>query len=274
VSEAPTGEGEERPGDEAAPSLQRLDPDRAREARDPPAGEHHHTADPSEARAALDPRAAPDPGAPGAPGAPAPPVIDTRPYRWMIGIIGLVIVIAISVYQFASHGVGNTGVTAGHRLRDFAAPLAATNLEGDANDHPTCSAARHDPRALNVCLLARRGPLVLSFFVPGASQCVRQVNALQTLAARFPSLQFAAVAIGGSHRATAALVRTHRWTIPVAYDSDGRVGALYGVAACPMVELAARGGVVRDRLIGDRWQTAAALAPRVRALAAAGSVTG
>jgi peroxiredoxin len=185
----------------------------------------------------------------------------------MVGIIGLVIVLGISIYQFASHGVGNTGVTAGHRLSNFAAPLAATNLDGDANDHPTCSAATHDPRALNICLLAKRGPLVLSFFVPGASQCVRQVSALQTLAARFPSLQFAAVAVSASHRETAALVRAHRWTIPVAYDSDGRVGALYGVAACPMVELAARGGVVRERLVGDHWQTAAALEPRVRALA-------
>ena len=32
----------------------------------------------------------------------------------------------------------------------------------------------------------------------------------------------------------------------MAYDPDGRVGALYGVAVCPMVELAERGGIVRD----------------------------
>jgi hypothetical protein len=36
-----------------------------------------------------------------------------------------------------------------------------------------------------------------------------------------------------------------------------------------MVELAARGGVVRERLVGDRWQTAAALAPHLRDLAGA-----
>ena len=132
----------------------------------------------------------------------------------MIGIFGLALVVAISVYQFATHGVGETGVSPGHRLHFFAAPLAATNLDGDPNAHPTCSAAHHDPRALNVCLMARRGPLVLAFFVTGAGQCVRQVSALQTLAGRFPAVQFAAVAIDGSHRATAALVRAHRWTIP------------------------------------------------------------
>ncbi|MGH2893027.1 MAG: TlpA family protein disulfide reductase, partial [Solirubrobacteraceae bacterium] len=194
--------------------------------------------------------------------------------RWIVGIIGLALVLGISVYQFVSHGVGNTGVTAGHRLRSFAAPLAGTNLDGDANVHPTCSAARHDPRALNVCLLTRRGPLVLSFFVTGADQCVRQVSALQTLATRFPSVQFAAVAVGASHKATATLMRAHRWKIPVAYDRDGRVGALYGVAACPMVELADRGGVIRDRLVGDRWQTAAALAPRVQKLLSGRSPAG
>jgi hypothetical protein len=253
VSDPSAGEGQERPAEtpaSTAPSLQRLDPDRASGPR------------------------APDAESPPPAPRPAPPVIDTRPYRWMIGIIGLVIVVAISVYQFASHGVGTTGVTAGHRLRFFAAPLADTNLDGDANARPTCSVARHDPRALNVCLLAKRGPLVLSFFVTGAGQCVRQVSALQSLAGRYPSVQFAAVAVDGSHKATAALVRAHRWTIPVAYDSDGRVGALYGVAVCPMVELADRGGVVRDRLVGDRWQTATALARSVGALAAAGAPAG
>ncbi|HEX3689305.1 MAG TPA: redoxin domain-containing protein [Solirubrobacteraceae bacterium] len=245
-AEGRTPERAEAGAAEPAPALQRLDPDRA-------------SAPPYESGAPPPTERAPT---------PAPPVIDTRPYRWMVGVIGLAIVLGISVYQFASHGVGTTGVTAGHSLRDFAAPLAATNLDGDANAHPTCSAARHDPRALNVCLLERHGPLVLSFFVTGASQCVGQVSALQTLAGRFPSVQFAAVAVSASHKETAALVRRHRWSIPVAYDADGRVGALYGVAVCPMVELADRGGIVRDRLIGDRFQTVASLAPRVRELAA------
>jgi hypothetical protein len=55
----------------------------------------------------------------------------------------------------------------------------------------------------------------------------------------------------------------------VADDPNGSVGGLYGVAICPMAELAYRGGIVRDRLIGDQWQTSAALYPRVRALVAA-----
>ncbi|HWE07994.1 MAG TPA: redoxin domain-containing protein [Solirubrobacteraceae bacterium] len=195
-----------------------------------------------------------------------PVVIDTRRYRWMVGIIGLILVVGFATYQYVSHGVTSTGVSPGRRLHLFAAPLAGTNLNGDPNPHPTCTPARHDPRALNVCLMAARGPVVLAFFVAGASQCERQVDALQTLSSRFPSVQFAAVAVGAGHAVTAAAVRRHHWTIPVGYDRDGAVQQLYGVVACPMVELAGRGGIVRNRLIGNRWQSAASLTPYVRGL--------
>jgi peroxiredoxin len=189
----------------------------------------------------------------------------------MIGIFGLVLVVAVSIYQFATHGVSTTGVPPGQRLHFFAAPLATGSLVGDPNLNPPCTLARHDVRALNVCLLARRAPLVLSLFVAGSPECERQVDALQALSRRFrPSaVQFAAVAVQASRSATAKLVRSHHWTIPVAYDGDGAVGGRYGVAICPMAELAYRGGIVKERLIGDQWQTSAALYPRVRSLVAA-----
>jgi peroxiredoxin len=221
----------------------------------------------------LDPEARRDPAPeeadpPREPWTPAP-VIDTRRYRWAVGIIGLAVVIAVSIIQFATHGVGTTGVPAGHRLRWFAAPLADSTLVGDPNLHPPCTAVRHDARALNLCLLAGRGPIVLSLFVGASPACVRQVDALQTLSRRYRTVQFAAVAIKAGRAATARLVRDHHWTIPVAYDRDGSVGELYGVAICPMAELAQRGGIVRGRLIGERWQGTAALGAQVRALVGA-----
>ena len=231
--------------------LSRLDPDAA-------AGEHPGPA-PRTARA------------------PAPPVIDPRRYQRMIGAIGLAVIVAVGVYLFVSHGTSTTGVTAGHRLRWFAAPLATTDLHGAANLHPPCTAAAHDPRALNLCLEARHAPVVLSLFVLGAVACERQVDALQTLSRRFSGtpIRFAAVALNASRDATAKAVRAHRWTIPVAYDEDGRIGEQYGVVACPMVELARRGGIVTARLIGNRWDNAAALQPRVRTLlGGAGSAGG
>jgi hypothetical protein len=223
---------------------------------DPPALDHR-----------LDPDLAARAAAPEPPRS-RPPVIDTRRYRWAIGILGVALVIFISIYQFASNGVRTAGVPPGKGLQFFSAPLADSTLRGDANLHPPCSLAHHDPRALNVCLLVQRAPLAIAFFVPDSEQCKRQVDALQAISHELPpgSVQFAAVAVRASQAQTRAIVRAHRWKIPVAYDADGAVGGQYGVAICPLLELAYRGGIVKDRLIGDHWTSQAALAPRVKAL--------
>jgi peroxiredoxin len=186
----------------------------------------------------------------------------------MVGLLATVLVLAFLIYSLTSNRSVSTGVPAGGQLHFFAAPLAASTLNGDANLNPPCTLARHDPRALNVCLLVKRAPLVLAFFVTDSSACEREVDTLQTLSS-VPALrgvQFAAVAINASHAATAKAVRAHGWTIPVAYDADGGVGALYGVTACPFLELAQRGGTVADRLIGEHWLRASALEARVREL--------
>ena len=80
------------------------------------------------------------------------------------------------------------------------------------------------------------------------------------------SVQFAAVAVRTGRSRAATLVRQHHWTIPVAYDRDGAVGAIYGVQVCPLLELAYRGGLVKYRLVGDQWQAPNMLATKVRAL--------
>jgi peroxiredoxin len=195
-------------------------------------------------------------------------VIDTRRYQRVIGLIGLTLVVVISITFLSSHSPGTAGIPSGNRLHFFAAPLATTSLSGDANLKPTCTETRHDPRALNICLLARREPLVLAFFATGSSGCEDQVSALQALSAHYPAgkVQFAAVAVRSSRGDTASAVRAHHWTIPVAYDADGAVGEVYGVEVCPIVELAYRGGVVKQRLIGEHWSDPAVLAGPVRAL--------
>ena len=196
------------------------------------------------------------------------PVIDTRKYRWMIGAVGLALVLLFSVIEFTTHGVVSVGIPAGKPLHYFAAPLAASDLNGDANLDPPCTLARHDPRALNVCLLASRAPLVLAFFVTGSNQCGREVDTLQQLSSQFSAdaVSFAAVAVNASHGQAKAEVRSHGWTIPVAYDAGGAVGSVYGVETCPLLELAHRGGIVAERLIGDHWVSPAALEPKVQAL--------
>ena len=184
----------------------------------------------------------------------------------MIGIFGLTLVVAASIYQFAKRGVGSPGITAGKRLHYFVAPLASDSRDLDANTRPRCDPAHPNPQGLNVCGTA---PLVLAFFVTGSSPCLKQVDTLQALSRRYAreGVQFAAVAVRASRAKTAALVRSHGWTIPVAYDRDGAVGDFYGVEICPLLELAYRGGIVAERLIGEKWISSSALAPRVRALA-------
>jgi hypothetical protein len=266
------------------------DPDRPASAGQPPEQDPvRHRLDPD--LAASDPgisAATTDPGRPAAPAgrgtreapadrpAPArggrPPVrhaIDTRPYRWAIGAFGLGLAIVISVALFLSRGVGTVGVPPGHRLHNFAAPVATSRLNGNANFNKPCRLGYLGSRAVNTCLLTRRRPLVLAFFVTGSSSCVREVDTLEQVSRRFArvSVAFAAVAVRASQSQTARLVRSHHWTVPVAYDLDGAVGALYGVEICPLLELADRGGVVKYRLIGNRWLRPSALAAKVRSLA-------
>ncbi len=191
----------------------------------------------------------------------------------MIGLFGLLLVIVISVVFLTSRGVGTAGIPAGKRLPLFAAPLADSTFNGPANLNPTCTLAKHDPRALNICLLVRKEPLVLAFFVTSSGGCEQEVTALQRVQAQLPAgaAQFAAVAVRSSHGDAARAVRAHRWTIPVAYDVDGRVGGAYGIEVCPIVELARPGGVVARRLIGEHWASAATLGPQVRALVSGGA---
>ena len=201
------------------------------------------------------------------------PVIDTRPYRRMIGAIGIGIAVVISALLFITRGVGTIGVPPGQRLHWFVAPLASGGVNGDANLNPRCNPERPNPRALNLCpWLARRAPTVLGLFVPASSDCVRQIDTMQTVSRDFSqgAVQFAAVAVRTSHSSAAKLVRSHHWTFPVAYDRDGALGQIYGVEVCPLLELAYRGGIVKYRLTGDEWLSAPALASRIRELAHGG----
>jgi hypothetical protein len=219
-------------------------------------------------RRRLDPDRAAQAAAGRGPRRPPPPVIDTRRYQRVIGLVGLTLVVVISVTFLTSHTPGTAGIQAGKHLHFFAAPLANSTLNGDANLSPPCSLAKHDSRALNVCLISKHKALVLAFFVTGSGGCESEVTALQTLSRQFSSrrVQFAAVAVRTGHKDAAADVRAHHWTIPVAYDADGAIAETYGVAVCPIVELARPGGTVDQRLIGEHWNDAQILAPRVRTL--------
>src|SRR5439155_8817407 len=125
---------------------------------------------------------------------------------------------------------------------------ATSDLDRDANVNvkalgrtpPAC--AVKDPRAINACALAREGPLVIAFMATRSDRCIRQIDLLNGLQARFPSVRFIAIAIRGGRSDLMKLVLSHGWTLPVGYDRDGAVANAYAVAVCPTITFARRGG--------------------------------
>ena len=196
---------------------------------------------------------------------------------WVAIVAGLAILAYITYNTLTTPATSSSGLAAGARMPPFAAPLVTSDLVGDANvarrsgqgaagAEPACSVT--DPRALNSCTLERRGPVALAFFTESAGRCVDALDALEDVARRHPDTGFAAVAIRGDRADLRATVHKHGWTFPVAQDRDGAVANLYGVAICPTVVYAYRGGVVMRTALGSDETAAAAIERAVRRLEA------
>lgn len=182
-----------------------------------------------------------------------PPPRPSGRYMWVVGVVFILALVVAGVNALRHNGGGLRGPEVGKPLPQFAAPLATSNLDGDANvkqhkgqsnqlgAEPACQV--RVPGSITSCKLSRK-PLVLSVIVPGARRCEAQLDLFQRMAPAHPRAQFAAVISGGSHAKVAALVRRRGWTFPVAVDRDLSVFNLYRVAVCPTTVFALRGGKV------------------------------
>jgi hypothetical protein len=167
-------------------------------------------------------------------------------------------------------------------LPEFAVPRAAgLRLEGDANvaqddcetsQTPCPSSSQRSPAcriptagAIRVCQLFDR-PLVLSFwFSRGGSTCVQQQDLVSRVYQRYRGrVNFLSLDVRDDRGAVRELIRTHRWRMPVGYDRDGAVAALYRIGLCPTFAYAYPGGTLQDASIGEL--TARQLEARVQAL--------
>jgi hypothetical protein len=168
---------------------------------------------------------------------------------WLVGVVGVVVLAYITLNSLRTEGVSPRGLERGTRLPPFAMPLArSAGDDQDANiatrpdsgpegKRPACRV--RGPEILNVCELAERGPLVLAFVVTSAGDCADQLDALDRVAARFPDVGFAAVAVKEDLGDLRRKLREHGWRVPVGYDHDGAVANLYGVGAvCPLITFA------------------------------------
>ncbi len=175
---------------------------------------------------------------------------------WLVGI-AVVAALAYITYNTArTDAPGARGLPAGTRLPPFAAPVATSGLQGDANVAVERTGAA--PRAcdvrgadvVNACALAERGPVVLAFVAVRPASCLDVVGAIDAAARRVPRAGFAVVAIRGGRKELGGIVRRRGWRIPVAHDRDGAVANAYGVGVCPTVFFADRGGIIRSTTYG------------------------
>jgi hypothetical protein len=204
-----------------------------------------------------------------------------RRYGRYVGILGVLIVVLITINTILTKPNGATGIEPGRPLAPFAVPLAQGDVNGDADvaTHADEGAAGRRPACsergvgiLNICELYERGPVVLALFVDSGS-CPRILSDLQALAPAFPGVRFAGVAIKGDRAQVRKLVKARSLSIPVGFDEDGALAALYKVASCPQVSFAYPGGVVQSKALLER-PAPATLRARVGELVAAARARG
>jgi hypothetical protein len=181
-------------------------------------------------------------------------------YGWFVAAAAFALIVYVSLNTLRSDHTSSRGPKPNSRVPPFAAPLALGDVDGDVNvarkagegeagNRPACSV--RGPGILNSCQLAERGPFVLAFLATRGTKCTRQLDLLERARAAHPDVQIAAVAIRGDRGDLRALVRSHGWRFPVAYDHDGILANLLGVAVCPLIVYALPGGVVRESTVGE-----------------------
>ena len=184
---------------------------------------------------------------------PQPPARRST-VTWIVGVVVVFAIAYITLNTIRTDAPGSRGVDPGDPLPPFAAPLALSRLDGDANlatkpgqggqgDRPACEV--RGPDVLNSCELAEKGPVAIAFVATRSETCDRQVDALERVRADFPDISFAAVGIRGDRDELRRTIRKRGWKLPVAWDRDGGVANAYAVAICPTVTFAYKGGRVQ-----------------------------
>ena len=177
-------------------------------------------------------------------------------YGWFVAVVGVALIAYASLNTLRTHSVGSQGLKIGSKIPPFARRWRASTIDGDVNVARKPTRARRGrrracsvrgPQILNSCALAERGPFVLAFLATRGTQCTRELDSIAQVRRGHPHLQVAAISIRGDRDDLRALVRRHRWGFPVAWDRDGILANLYGVAVCPQLTYALPGGVVQRR---------------------------
>jgi thiol-disulfide isomerase/thioredoxin len=191
-------------------------------------------------------------------------------YSVIVGLLFLILIGLATLHTLNGGGEDTLGLEvqpARWPLPEFAVPAAAGKLEGDANiyqddcgsstlpcseDPPRVPACQiTTPGAIRVCDLFDR-PLVLSFWFGTESGCERQQDVVSEVAARYRGrVNFLSLDVRDSRGSVRELVRERGWEMPVGFDRDGAVAALYRVGGCPTFAYAYPGGTLQSASIGE-----------------------
>lgn len=190
-------------------------------------------------------------------------------YSIVVGLF-FVAIVAVALLNGIPGGGGTLGLDkqpARWALPEFAVPVAAGKLEGDANvAQDDCSAAavpcpsdaRRTPAcrvrtsgAIRVCDLFDR-PLVVAFWFSKGGNCVDQQDVVSRVYSRYRGrVNFLSLDIHDDRDTVRELIRKRGWEMPVGYDRDGAVASLYRVGGCPTFAYAYPGGTLESAGIGD-----------------------
>jgi hypothetical protein len=192
-------------------------------------------------------------------------------YSIAVGLIFLVLIAVATLHTLTGGGgedtLGLDKQPPRWPLPEFAVPAASGNLEGDANIYqddcgssslpcseqpprvPACRIATAG--AIRVCDLFNR-PLVISFWFGSENRCERQQAVVSTVAERYRGrVNFLSLDVLDSRGSVGELVREQGWQMPVGFDRDGAVAALYRIALCPTFAYAYPGGTLQSAGIGQ-----------------------
>lgn len=194
-----------------------------------------------------------------------------RIYSAIVGLLFLAVILVGTISTIGSTGdqvLGLDKIDTDLPLAEFALPVAASNLEGDANiaqddcevDQLPCPASdRRSPacevkvaHSIRVCDYFDR-PLILSFwFTKGGDNCEVQQDVVSEVSRRYRGrVGFLSIDVRDSRDSVRDLVRSRDWKMPVGYDHDGAVATLYRVGGCPTFVYAYPGGILESASIGQ-----------------------
>jgi hypothetical protein len=206
-------------------------------------------------------------------------------YSIVVGLLFLVVIAIATINTLGGDGgeqtLGLDRLPERWPLPEFAVPVAAGGLEGDANvAQDDCESAAlpcpQDARRPPACRIPTRGairvcdlfsrPLVISFwFTKGGGDCAEQQDLVDSVYRRYRGrVNFLSLNVRDDRDTVRELVRRHGWSMPVGYDRDGAVAGLYRIGGCPTFAYAYPGGTLQSAGIGDL--DAAQLTDRVREL--------